>query len=71
MVYQLELPPAWKVFGTFHVSLFSPYCKTKEHGENFLELPPEVIEGEEEYEVEQVLGQRTYGHWKKKQYLIK
>ena len=30
-----------------------------------------MIKGEEKYEVEQVLGQRTYGWWKKKQYLIK
>ena len=71
MVYWLELPPAWKIFETFHASLLSPYRKMEEHGANFLEPPPDVIEGEEEYEVEQVLGQRTYGCWKKKQYLIK
>ena len=71
MVYQLELPPSWKIFGTFHTSLLSPYRKTSKHGTNFLEPPPDVIEGEEEYEVEQVLGQWTYGWWKKKQYLIK
>ena len=29
------------------------------------------IEGAEEYEVESILGQRTYGQWKKKQYLVK
>ena len=71
VVYRLELPPTWKVFGTFHASLLSPYHKTEEHGQNFLKPPPEVIEGEDEYEVEQVLGQRTHGRWKKKQYLIK
>ena len=71
MVYQLELSPSWKIFGTFHASLLSPYHKTSEHGTNFLEPPLDVIEGEEEYKVEQVLGQRTYGRWKKKQYLIK
>ena len=71
MVYQLELPPSWKIFGTFYASLLSPYHETSEHRTNFLEPPPDVIEGEEEYEVEQVLGQRTYGQWKKKQYLIK
>jgi hypothetical protein len=43
----------------------------EEHGTNFLEPPPELIEGAEEYEVEKVLGHRTYGWWKKKQYLIK
>ena len=29
------------------------------------------MEGEEQYEVEQVLDERIYGHWKKKQYLVK
>ena len=71
MVYRLELPPSWKIFGTFHASLLSPYCEIDEHGVNFLEPPPDVIGGEEEYKVEQVLGQCTYGQWKKKQYLIK
>ena len=42
-----------------------------EHGPNFTEPPPELIEGAEEYEVESILGQRTYGRWKKKQYLVK
>ena len=62
VVYQLELPPSWKIFGTFHASLLSPYRETSEHGMNFLEPPPDVIKGEEEYKVEQVLGQHTYGH---------
>ena len=55
----------------FHASLLSPYRETDEHGVNFLEPPPNMIEGEEEYEVEQILGQCTYGCCKKKQYLIK
>jgi Chromo (CHRromatin Organisation MOdifier) domain len=47
-----------------------PYKETEEHGPNFAELPPELIEEQEEYEVEQVLALRLYGHWKKLQYLI-
>jgi hypothetical protein len=31
-----------------------PYVETKEHGENYLRLPPDMIEGEEQYEVEAV-----------------
>ena len=42
-----------------------------EHGPNFMEPPPELIEGAEEYKVESILGQRTYGWWRKKQYLVK
>jgi hypothetical protein len=71
MVYQLGLPPSWKIFNTFHASLLSPYRETTLHGPNYLEPPPDLIDGEEEYEVEQVLDQRTHGRGKKKQYLIK
>ena len=70
VVYRLELPPSWKMFPTFHASLLLPYHETSEHGANYLEPPPDVIEGQEEYEVEEILGQRTYGRGKKKQYLI-
>jgi hypothetical protein len=33
--------------------------------------PSELVNGAKKYEVELILGQRTYGQWKKKQYLIK
>jgi hypothetical protein len=71
VVYRLELPPSWKIFNTFHASLLSPYRETPEHGANYLEPPPDVIDGQEEYEVEAILDQRYHGRWKKKQYLIK
>ena len=71
MVYRLDLPPSWKIFSTFHASLLSPYRETIEHGPNFTEPPPDLIEGHEEYEVEQILGERTFGRWKKKQFLVK
>jgi hypothetical protein len=31
VVYRLELPPAWKIFNTFHAALLSPYKETEEH----------------------------------------
>ena len=61
VVYRLKLPASWKMFPTFHASLLSSYHETTEHGANYLEPPPDVIEGQEEYEVEEVLGQQTYG----------
>ena len=70
VVYRLEFPSSWKVFNTFYTSLLSPYKEMKQHGANFLEPPPKVIEGAEEYEVEAILGYQVYGQWKKKQYLI-
>jgi hypothetical protein len=61
MAFQLELPLQWKqnkVHPIFHASLLSPYKETEEHGANFPEPPPDLVEGEEEYKVEQVLGSR-------------
>jgi hypothetical protein len=71
VVYQLVLPMSWKIFNTFHVSLLSPYKEMGQHGSNFTEPPLELIKGVKEYEVESILGQQTYGWWKKKQYLVK
>ena len=44
----------------------------EEHGHNFKQPPPDLIEGEPEYEVEQILSSRRVG-WKKKalQYLLR
>jgi hypothetical protein len=42
----------------------------EQHGPNFLEPPPEIIEGEPEWEVERILQEPTFGQWKKKQYLV-
>ena len=52
-----------------HLSL--PYKETNEHRTNFLEPPPDIIEGEEEWEVEQILGKRHFGRGKKPQYLVR
>ena len=70
-MYRLELPPAWKIFNTFHTALLSPYKETEDHGVNFTEPPPDLVEDQEEYEVEQILDTRLFGRWKKRQYLIK
>jgi len=67
--YRLELPVRWKIHNAFHGSLLLPYYKTKEHRRNFPEPAPELIEGQPEWEVEEILNSRQYRC--KTQYLIK
>jgi Chromo (CHRromatin Organisation MOdifier) domain len=70
VVYRVELPQQWKIHNVFHASLLTPYKETEEHGTNYAQPPPELVKGEEEYEVKQVLNSRRTGRTKKLQYLL-
>ena len=41
-----------------------------EHGSNYVQPPPDIIEGEKEYEVEWIMNSRCHGQKKKLQFLI-
>jgi hypothetical protein len=71
VAYQLRLPNAWKIHDVFHASLLTPYRETLQHGPNYIKPPPELIEGEHEYEVEAIVNHRLYGKRKTLQYLLK
>src|SRR6266403_1042734 len=58
VVYQLRIPQQWKIHNVFHAALLTPYKKTEEHGPNYHEPPPDVIEGKPEWEVEQIVRAR-------------
>ena len=66
--FRLELPAHWRIHDVFHTKLLHPYTETKEHGENFTEPPPDLVEGVAEWEVEKILDMRTQRS--QKQYLI-
>ena len=71
ITYQLELPPQWKIHDIFHADLLTPYRETELHGPSFTKLPPDLIDGEEEYKVEEILRSQKIGKKRKVQYLIK
>ena len=71
VTYQLTLPAQWKIHPVFHVDLLTPYKETVFHGVNYTRPPPDLINDQEEYEVEQILDSRTKGRTRKVQYLVK
>ncbi len=60
-VYRLEIPQHWKIHNVFHVNLITPYKETELHRPNFTRPPPDLIEGEQEFEVEKILDAQPRG----------
>ena len=71
VTYRLELPKGWKIHNAFHAAVLHPYKETAIHGPNFTEPPPDLVEGKEEWEVDNVLASRRFGRNKALQYLVK
>ena len=70
-VYRVEIPRQWKIHNVFHANLITPYKETELHGPNYTRPPPDLIEGEEEYEVEKILDAKPRGRGRKMHYLVK
>ena len=67
--YELKLPLTWKIHNHFHASLLTRVVETPQYGKHHVEPPPELVAGEEEYEIEAILNHRT--RRTKKEYLIR
>ena len=70
VTYRLKLLTSWQIHNVFHAMLLKSYRENEIYGENFTEPPPELVEGEEVYEVEtihnhrkQVQGYQYYIQW--------
>ncbi|KAL3701254.1 hypothetical protein R1sor_019276 [Riccia sorocarpa] len=63
VAYELDLPSTMRIHPVFHVSLLRRYVsRPPELGAaNDARPPPDLIEGEEEFEVERILQKRTRG----------
>ena len=70
VTYQLRLPEQWNIHPMFHADLLMPYKETEFHGHNFERPLPDLIDGEEEYEVEHILNSRHFGRGRQVQYLV-
>jgi hypothetical protein len=67
--YRLKLPPTVHIHPVFHVSLLSPLKPDRVPGRAHDEPPAIEVEGEEEWEVEEIRDSRL--HYGKRQYLVK
>ena len=61
VTYRLKLLTSWRIHNIFHAMLLKPYRENEIYGKNFTEPPPELVEGEEVYEVETIHGHRKQG----------
>jgi hypothetical protein len=61
IVFKLKIPQTWKIHDVFHMTLLTPYTEMTMHGPNYVEPPPDIIEGKPEWEVEQILDTRVFG----------
>ena len=69
VTYRLKLPTTWRIHNVFHAVLLKPYQENEVYGENFATPPPDIVKGEEVYQVETILRHRRRGRGY--QYLIK
>ena len=67
--YRLELPNQWHIHPVFHAALLTPFVETETHGANYLNLPPDLIDGQEEHEVEAIIAHKRQGQ--RYRYLVK
>ena len=67
----MEIPKHWKIHNVFHANLITPYKETELHGPNYTRPPPDLVDGEEEYEVEKIIDMKQMGRGRKTYYLVK
>jgi hypothetical protein len=54
VTYRLKLPNSWKIHNVFHAILLKPYQENEVYGENFPKPIPDILDGEEVYNVETI-----------------
>ena len=60
-----------KIHNVFHIDKLIPFVSNDAYGEAYSQPPPELIDGEEEYEVEEIIRHRYKGRTKRtKEYFV-
>jgi hypothetical protein len=62
VAYQLRLPESMRIHDVFHIDLLLLYKEMEAYGPAYMRPPPDLIEGEEEYEIESIQDTRQKGH---------
>ena len=70
VVYKLRLPSAWRIHDVFHALLLTPQVVTSEYGVPATPPLPELVDGEPEFEVENILRHKHIGRKKELRYLV-
>ena len=68
VAFRLDLPPGWQIHPTFHASNLKAYIRHPEFKREVEPPPPELVDGNLEYEVEAILRHRGKGA--RRQYLV-
>ena len=68
---RLRLPETMRIHPIFHVSILEHAADDPFPGQRADPPPPVVVDGEEEYHVAKILDYRTFGRWRKLQYLVR
>src|SRR5258705_8961503 len=65
ITYRLKLPKTWKIHDSFHSILLKPFTETPQYGRAKIPPAPELIDGEEEYEVDHIVRHKRnkHGQW--------
>ena len=69
LAYELILPPTMKIHPVFYVSLFKNAATDPLPGQHIAPPPPVIVDGEETWEVEEILDSRL--HYRRGQYKVK
>jgi Chromo (CHRromatin Organisation MOdifier) domain len=60
-----------KIHPIFHVDLLTRYRETEAHGPNYERPPPDIIDGEPEWEVEKIIKSHFHGQRHNLQFLVR